>query len=122
MKTLWNRGWQTSKPLMLTGQLMLLDSAVCLAGLALDPELITGQPGLAETTEVCDLGHLVLLYVGVDPFLCRQKSPADARDGVDHQRGVRSGNRNYRFTGRTRNDQSLQQHHSAGSDTVRHDG
>ena len=44
MKTIWIRGWQTSKPLMLTGQLMLFNLAVCLAGLALDPTLITGQP------------------------------------------------------------------------------
>src|SRR5271165_2165993 len=62
---------------------------------------------LAETAEVCDLRHFVLLYAGVDPFLCRQKSAADARDGLDHQRGVRAGDRNYRFTGRARNDQSF---------------
>ena len=44
MKNIWIRGWQTSKPLMLTGQLMLFNLAVCLGGLALDPTLITGQP------------------------------------------------------------------------------
>jgi hypothetical protein len=44
MHELWKRGWQASRPLMFTGQLMLLDLAVCLASLALDPVIITGQP------------------------------------------------------------------------------
>jgi hypothetical protein len=44
MKTLWQRGWQASPPLMVTGLLMLLDLAVCLAGLAFDSRTITGVP------------------------------------------------------------------------------
>src|ERR1035438_6775241 len=44
MNAFFQRGWHTSKPLMLTGLLMLLDLAGCLAGLVLDSTTITGQP------------------------------------------------------------------------------
>ncbi len=78
MKTLWNRGWQTSKPLMVTGQLMLLDSAICLAGLALDPAIITGQLAWLKplkfaisVTLYCFTLAWILSYVDRSPRLTR---------------------------------------------------
>jgi len=78
MNTLWNRGWQGSKPLMFTGQLMLLDLAVCLAGLALDPAMITGQPAWLKpakfaisVTLYCFTLAWIFSYVDKSPRLMR---------------------------------------------------
>lgn len=59
MKAFWNRGWETSKALMFTGQLMILNLAVCLAGLVLDSTIITGQPAWLKPAK---FSISVLLY------------------------------------------------------------
>jgi len=78
MNTLWNRGWQGSKLLMFTGQLMLLDLAVCLAGLVLDPAMITGQPAWLKPAKFavsvalyCFTLAWILSYVDRSPRLIR---------------------------------------------------
>jgi hypothetical protein len=78
MNTFLQRGWRASKPLMFTGQLMLLDLAICLAGLVLDSTTITGQPAWLKPAKFaisvalyCFTLAWILSYVDRSPRLMR---------------------------------------------------
>ena len=105
--------WMTDAPLTATGLLMLVALAASLAGLWLDPRVITGMPGVAEAGQVRDLDR----HLHADPGWVFSLSPRLAAhparrrlDDGDHA-GARSGD--HRRAGVARHDEPLQRRHAA---------